>query len=72
MIRTLVLYQEDEVRKFIVNFVLIFAFASAAGVATTYIWNLIRHGQAVVDWNTVVTLAVVLGLVLSILESRRA
>jgi hypothetical protein len=59
-------------RKWFIDLIIVFAVTLAAGIVVTLVWNLIGHHEAAVEWKTAFTLAIVLGIVLSLNEARSA
>jgi high-affinity Fe2+/Pb2+ permease len=59
-------------REWFIDLIVVFAVALAAGIGVTLVWNLIGHHEATVEWKTAFTLAIVLGIVLSLSKARSA
>ena len=55
-----------DTKSLVISFATTFAVALVVGVIVTFLWNLIFHGMAAVDWETSLRLAVILGIVLGI------
>ena len=54
------------VRRFLIDFALVFSVTFVVAAIVTYLWNLIAHGQSVVDWETSFRLAIILGIALPV------
>ena len=50
-------------------FVVVFASALVASALVTWLWSLAVGGDAAIDWEAAVRLALVLGLVCSVIEA---
>ena len=55
-----------KIKRFLIDFVIVFALAFVTHTIVVYLWNLIRHGEGAFDWVFSLTLAIVLGIVLPI------
>lgn len=60
------------IRKLLVDFVTVFAVSLIASVIVTLLWNLIVHGASTIDWETSFRFAILFGVILSWIETRRA
>ena len=58
------------IKKLIVEFVTVFAVALVFGSLVTILWNLIRYGESIVDWETSFSFAIIFGIILSWKKSR--
>lgn len=56
--------------KYIVSFSLTFAITFIVSVIVTYLYSLFVHGHAMVNWETAVDLAIILGILLPFVEHR--
>jgi hypothetical protein len=52
--------------------VTVFAVSLIVSVIVTLLWNLIVHGAVTVDWETSFRFAILFGIILSWLETRRS
>jgi hypothetical protein len=50
--------------KYFLEFLLIFAVAFVTCAVVTYLYNIIFHAQANVNWDTAVQLGIILGIVI--------
>lgn len=60
------------IKKLLVDFVTVFAVSLIVSVIVTLLWNLIVHGAATVDWETSFRLAILFGIILPWIETRRS
>jgi len=60
-----------DLKKTIVGFIRIFAISLLVSLAVTFLWNLIFHGVAEVDWETSFRFAILLGIILPIANSKK-
>ena len=54
----------------LVDFTLVFIVTFAVTVAVTFLWNLLIHANALVDWETSFRLAIIFGIVLPLVKVR--
>ena len=54
------------VKRFLIDFALVFAVTFVVAAIVTYLWNLIAHGQSAVDWETSFRFAIILGIALPV------
>jgi hypothetical protein len=59
------------IRKVVVDFVNVFAVTLIVSVIVTLLWNLIVHGASSIDWETSFRFAIVFGIILQWIETRR-
>jgi hypothetical protein len=59
-------------REWLLDLIIVFALALAAGIVVTLLWNLIGHHRAAVEWKTAFTMAIVLGITVSLTKTRNA
>jgi hypothetical protein len=52
------------VKSFLIDFGATFAVALVVSVLVTLLWNLSTQGQAIIDWETSLRLAVIFGMLL--------
>jgi hypothetical protein len=55
-----------KIKELLVGFVVTFVVVLVVAAIVTYLWNLIVHGQSVVDWEMSFRLAIALGVALPI------
>ena len=58
-----------KIKRFLIQFVTIFALVFVINVIVVYLWNLIAHGEGTFDWGLSLTLAIVLGIILPIVRA---
>ncbi len=60
------------IKKLLVDFVTVFAVSLIVSVIVTLLWNLIVHGTSTIDWETSFRFAILFGILLSWMETRRS
>jgi hypothetical protein len=60
------------IRKLVVGFVTVFAVTLIVSVIVTLLWNLIVHGASSIGWETAFRFAILFGILLPWIETRRA
>ena len=60
------------IKRLLVDFVTVFAVTLIVSVVVTFLWNLIVHGASTIDWETSVRLAILFGIILPWIETRRS
>ncbi len=55
-----------KIKRFLIDFVIVFALAFVTNAIVVYLWNLIRHGEGAFNWVSSLTVAIVLGIILPI------
>ena len=58
-------------KKIIPGFIRIFAISLLVTIGVTFVWNLVFHQIAAVDWETSFRFAILLGIILPITGSRK-
>jgi uncharacterized membrane protein YagU involved in acid resistance len=58
-----------KIKKFLIQFVIVFAVTFVANAIVVYVWNLVQHGEGTFNWGLSFTLAVILGIVLPIIRT---
>jgi hypothetical protein len=58
-------------KKIVVGFVTVFAISLLVTIAVTFLWSLVFHGVATIDWETSFRFAILLGIILPVIESRK-
>ena len=56
----------------LVDFVTVFAVTLIVCVIVTLLWNIIFHGASTIDWETSFRFALLLGIILPWIETRRS
>jgi hypothetical protein len=57
-------------KKLVIEFGTVFAITLVTAAIVTFLWNLIGHGESIVDWETSFRFAIVLAIVLTWAKSR--
>ena len=60
-----------KIKRFLINFLIVFTVALVVNVIVVYLWNLIAHGQGSFDWETPFRFAIILGIILPILTRKK-
>ena len=55
-----------KIKRFLIDFAVVFAVTLVVAAIVTYLWNLIAHGQSAVDWETSFRFAIILGIALPV------
>jgi hypothetical protein len=58
-------------KKIFIGFITVFAITFLATLGVTFLWSLIFHGVAKIDWETSFRFAILLGIILPIIDSRK-
>jgi hypothetical protein len=58
-------------KKNVMGFITVFAIALFVCIGVTFLWNLIFHGSAVIDWETSFRFAILFGIIFPIINSRK-
>ena len=58
-------------KKIIIAFIPIFAIALLICIVITFLWSLVFHGVAIIDWETSFRFAILFGIILPIIDSRK-
>jgi len=58
-----------KIKRFLIDFAVVFAVTLVVAAIVTYLWNLIAHGQSAVDWETSFRFAVILGIALPVAKA---
>jgi hypothetical protein len=59
------------IKRLLVDFATVFAVTLIVSVMVTLLWNLIVHGASTLDWETSFRSAVLLGIIVPWIETRR-
>ena len=59
------------IKRYLVDFVTVFAVTLIVCVVVTFLWNLIVHGAGAIDWETSFRFAILFGIILPWIETRR-
>jgi hypothetical protein len=60
-----------DLKKMIIGFITVFAITLLASIGVTFLWSLIFHGVAIIDWETSFRFAIIIGIILPIIDSRK-
>ena len=58
-------------KKIIIEFITVFTISLLATIGVTFLWSLVFHGVATIDWETSLRFAILLGIILPIINSRK-
>jgi len=58
-------------KKNITGFITVFAIALLVCIGVTSLWSLVFHGVAIIDWETSFRFAILFGIILPIIDSRK-
>jgi len=61
---------ERNIKKILIDFVVVFALTLVVSAIVTFLWNLIRHGVGTIEWETAFRLAIIIGIVLTWIRVR--
>jgi len=59
------------IKRLLVDFLTVFAVTLIVSIVLTLLWNLIVHGAPTVDWETSFRFAILFGIILTWIETRR-
>ena len=59
-------------KKLLVNFLAVFAVTLIVSAIVTLLWNLVLHGARTIDWETSIRFAILFGIILPWMETRRS
>ena len=60
------------IKNLLVDFVTVFAVSLIISVVVTLLWNLIVHRASTIDWETSFRFAILFGIILPWIETRRS
>lgn len=58
-------------KKIVIEFITIFAISLVVCIGVTFLWNLVFHGVAIIDWETSFRFAILFGIIFPIINSRK-
>ena len=58
------------IKRLAVEFITVFAVALVTTAIVTFLWNLIGHGESVIDWETSFRFAILFGIILTWVKAR--
>ncbi len=60
-----------DIKKNVTGFIKVFVITLVVTLVVSFLWNLLLHKGATVDWETAVRFAIVLGIILPIVNSNK-
>ena len=60
-----------DLKRSIMGFIIVFAITLLVSIGVTFLWSLIFHGFAIIDWETSFRFAIILGIIIPIIDSRK-
>ena len=60
------------IKKLLIDFATVFAVSLVVCVVVSVLWNLILHGTSTIDWEISFRFAILFGIILSWMETRRS
>jgi hypothetical protein len=61
-----------DIKRLLIDFVTVFVVSLIVSVIVTLLWNLIFHGTSTIDWETSFRFAILLGIILPWMGTRRS
>ena len=58
-------------KKIVMGFIPVFAIVLLVCVGVTFLWSLVFHGVAIIDWETSFRFAILFGIIFPIIDSRK-
>jgi hypothetical protein len=58
-------------KKIVIEFITIFSISLVVSIGVTFLWNLVIHGAAMIDWETSFRFAILFGIIFPIINSRK-
>ena len=58
-------------KKIVIRFIAVFAITLLVTIGVTLLWSLVFHGVAIIDWETSFRFAMLFGIILPIVDSRK-
>jgi len=58
------------IKQLVIEFITVFAVALVTAILVTLLWNIIRHAESTIDWETSFSLAIMFGIILTWVKSR--
>jgi hypothetical protein len=58
-------------KKIAIGFITVFAISLLVTLGVTFLWSLVFHGVAIIDWETSFRFAIVFGIIFSWIDSRK-
>ena len=60
------------IKYLVVEFTIVFTVSLVTVALVTFLWNVIGHGESVIDWETSFRFATIFGIILTWVKSREA
>ena len=60
-----------DLKKIGIGFITVFSITLLVCMGVTFLWSLIFHGVAIIDWETSFRFAIVFGIIFPIFDSRK-
>ncbi len=60
-----------DLKKLLLGFITFFAVTLIVSIGVTYLWSLIFHDVATIDWETSFRFAIIFGIVFPLIDSRK-
>jgi hypothetical protein len=60
-----------DMKKFFLGFIGYFSITLLVSIGVTFIWSLLFHSIATIDWETSFRLAIIFGIILPIIDARK-
>jgi hypothetical protein len=60
-----------DIKKIATEISIVFAITLLVTLGVTFLWSLVFHGVAIIDWETSFRFAIILGIILTIIDSRK-
>ena len=60
-----------ELKKIVLGFITFFSFTLIVTIGVTYMWSLLFHEVAAIDWETSFRFAIIFGIVFPLIEARK-
>jgi hypothetical protein len=57
-------------KKFVIGFITVFTITFLVTIVVTFLWSLVFHGVAVIDWETSLRTAILFGIIFPVIDSR--
>jgi len=60
-----------DIKKLLIGFITIFAITLVVSIGVSFLWNLAFHDISKIDWETSFRLAIIFGIIIPIINSRK-
>jgi hypothetical protein len=58
-------------KKIVIEFIAVFAITLLVCIGVTFLWSLVFHGVATIDWETSFRFAILFGIIFPAIDSRK-